>query len=83
MTMFVLQLNTHSIGSLPTPAPDETSLNLPETLNMVPCVGVEFEGIAVMLVWAGDGIEPDCKFNVIVPGADKRDRCDIAGPSAR
>jgi hypothetical protein len=68
VAMFMLQLNTHSIGSLPIPTPFETSLNLPETVNIVPCVGFKVEGVAVMLVWAGDGIEPDFKVNVMVPG---------------
>jgi len=68
VTMLVLQLNTHTIGSLPIPAPVETSVNVPETVNMLPCIGVKVEGVAVMLVWAGDGIDPGCKVNVIVPG---------------
>jgi hypothetical protein len=66
---FVPQLGTHTIGSPPIPTPFESFLNIPETVNMVPCIGFGVEGAAVMLVWAGDGIEPDCKFKVIVPGA--------------
>jgi hypothetical protein len=36
---------------------------------MLPRAGVEFDAVTVMLVCAGDEINPDCRFNVIVPGA--------------
>ena len=67
VTMFVLQLKTHTIFSLTTPFPFDVNVNFPETVNGEPGVGVDVEGDAVSMVEAGLVSEPVWRFNVIVP----------------
>ena len=66
--MFVLQLNTHTIFSLGTPAPFDVNVNFPETVNGEPGDGAGVEGDAVSNVETGLVSEPVWRFSVIVPG---------------
>ena len=65
VTMFVLQLNTHTIVSAPTPTP--FAVNFPETVNGEPGDGVDVEDDAVSVVETGLLSEPVLRFRVIVP----------------
>ena len=65
VTMFVLQLNTHTIVSAPTPTP--FAVSVPETVNGEPGDGVDVEGDAVSMVETGLVSEPVWRFRVIVP----------------
>jgi hypothetical protein len=64
--MFVLQLNTHTIGSPLTPLPP--SVSVPETVNGEPGVGLDGVAEAVSIVELGLVSEPVLRFRVIVPG---------------
>jgi hypothetical protein len=64
--MFVLQLNTHTIGSPLTPLPP--SVNVPVTVNDEPGVGADVDANAVSIVELGLVSEPVLRFSVIVPG---------------
>jgi hypothetical protein len=66
VTMLVLQLNTHTIGSFPNPPP--LAVRAPETVNVVP-PPVEPDGnIAVSEVDTGLLSEAVFRFSVILPG---------------
>ena len=67
--MFVLQLNTHTTVSAPTPTP--FAVSDPETVNGEPGDGVGVEGDAVSMVETGLVSEPVWRFRVIVPGPVK------------
>ena len=67
MTMFVLQLKTHTIFSPLTPFPFDVNVNFPETVNGEPGVGVDVEGDAVSIVELGLVSEPVLRVSVIVP----------------
>jgi len=69
VSMFVLQLNTHTIGSPLTPTP--FAVKLSETVNGELGVGVDDEGDAVSVVETGLLSEPVLKLRVIVPGPVK------------
>jgi len=66
VTMFVLQLNTHTTVSAPTPTP--FAVSVPETVNGEPGDGVDVEGDAVSMVETGLVSEPVWRSRVIVPG---------------
>ena len=65
VTMFVLQLNTHTIGSPVTPLPP--SVSVPATTNDEPGDGLGGVAEAVSIVELGLVSEPVLRFSVIVP----------------
>ena len=66
MTMFVFELNTHTIGSGVTPTPP--SVNVPVTVNGEPGVRVDGVAEAVSIVETGFDKDPDLRVNRTVPG---------------
>jgi hypothetical protein len=64
--MFVLQLNTHTIGSFPTPSP--FAVRVPETVIVVPSPVDPGGNTAVSEVDSGLLSEPVFRFSVIFPG---------------
>ncbi len=66
VTMFVLQLNTHTIGSFPTPTP--FAVRVPETVNVAPPPVEPGVDTAVSEVETGLLSEPVFRFSVILPG---------------
>jgi hypothetical protein len=66
--MFVLQLNTHTIGSL---EPPPFGVSVPETVTDEPGVGLCGVAEAVSIVETGFDRDPVLRFRVIVPGPVK------------
>ena len=66
--MFVLQLNTHTIGSL---EPPPFGVSVPETVTDEPGVGLGGVAEAVSIVETGFDRDPILTFRVIVPGPVK------------
>jgi hypothetical protein len=66
VTMLVLQLNTHTIGSFPNPPP--LAVRTPETENVVPSPVEPGGDTAVSEVETGLLNEPVSRFSVILPG---------------
>jgi hypothetical protein len=65
MTMFVLQLKTHTICSVESPP---FGVSVPETVNDDPGVGLDGAAEAVSIVETGFDRDPVLRFRVIVPG---------------
>jgi hypothetical protein len=65
VTTFVLQLNTHTIGSVESPP---FGVSVPETVTGEPGAGLDGGPEAVSIVETGFDRAPDLKFNVSVPG---------------